>query len=136
MAEKIATIETMLADHQTWLAAHARWRRDIDRWQAEHQEAVTRLTELQNMVRGHGECLEDHARAFRQAEEATSAHEREIAEFIAGTSDQPQDVAANRHQEQEGVFSRQQDAHERIKKHHEAVMAQLTALESAAGAAM
>lgn len=136
MAEKIATIETMRADHQTWLAAHAQWRRDVERWQAEHLAAVTRLAELQNMVRGHGECLEEHARAFRQAEEATTAHEREIAEFMSGTGDKPQDVAANRHQEQEGVFSRQQDAHERIKKHHQTVMAQLQALETAAGAAM
>lgn len=136
MAEKIATIESMRADHQTWLAAHARWRQDIDRWQAEHEAAVTRLAEMQEIVRGHGECLEEHARAVCQAEEATTAHEREIAAFIAGKSDRPQDLAANRHQEQEGVFGRQQDAHERIKKHHEAVMAQLQILETAAGAAM
>jgi len=136
MTEKVATIDTMRADHQAWLAAHAQWRQDIERWQAEHEDAVSRLTELQKLVREHGECLEEHGRAFRQAEEATTAHEREITEFMAGAGDKPQDVAANRHQEQEGVFIRQQDAHERIKKHHAAVMAQLQALESAAGAAM
>jgi hypothetical protein len=136
MKTQIATTETMQADHRAWLAAHAQWRREIERWQAEHKAAVAKLAALQTAIREHGEALEAHARSIREAEESFAGHEREIAAFRAGTSKVPQDVMANRHQEQAGVFSRQEVAHERIKHHHEAVMDQLRALESSAAAAM
>lgn len=136
MDNRIITTETMKADHQTWLAAHARWRQDIDRWQAEHKSAVARLAEMQKTVQKHAECLEEHAKAFRKFEEAIMMHNREISKQLSGSNEQPHDVVANRHQEQEGVFSRQQDAHERIKNHHERVMAQLNALEASAAAAV
>jgi hypothetical protein len=130
------SIATMQADHRNWLRAHTQWRHDNDRWQAEHESAVARLAEMQTIVREHGECLQEHARAFQQAEDAIAAHDRAIAEFQAGTSETPQDLLANRHQQQEGVFGQQKDAHERIRAHHEAMMAQLQALESSAAAAM
>lgn len=136
MNNRIITTESMTADHQTWLAAHAQWRQDIDRWQAEHRSAVARLAEMQKTVQEHGECLEEHAKAFRKFEDAIALHEREISKQFSGSNEQPQDVVANRHQEQEGVFSRQQDAHERIKNHHEGVMTRLHALEAAATAAL
>jgi hypothetical protein len=136
MNEQIVTIETMQADHRTWLAAHAQWRKDIERWQAEHRSAVSRLVELQNFVGEHGQALDAHAQAFQQAENAIAAHEREIVKQRKGANEKPQDIVANRHQQQEGAYDRQQDAHERIRKHHDAVMAQLQSLESAAAAAM
>lgn len=136
MNKQIITNETMQADHCEWLAAHAQWRQDIERWQKEHESAVARLAEMQKVVREHGECLEEHSRSFLRLADAIASHEREIAGQNAGRSGKPQDVVANRHQEKEGVFSQQQDAHERIKKHHEAVMAQLRALEASTAAAM
>ena len=130
------TIETMKADHKAWLAAHAEWRRDIARWKKEHELAVARLAELQKIVSDHGEALDGHARTFLQAEAAAATHEREITEFLGGTSEHRQDDAANRHLEQEGVFNQQKSAHERINEHHEAVMKKLEALEAATTAAM
>jgi len=136
MNTRIVTLETMQADHRTWLDCHAQWLQDIERWEAEHESAITRLAEMQKIVVEHGECLEEHARALRQSEEAIASHDREIAKQLKGTSEQPQDVVANQHQDQEGVFHRQQSAHERIKKHHEAVMAQLQALQDTAVSGM
>jgi hypothetical protein len=136
MTKHIITNETMQADHRAWLEAHGQWREDIERWQAEHETAVVRLTKLLQIVREHGECLEEHARALDKIDEAIRAHDREIADQEAGTSKVPPDAVATQHQEQEGVFERQKDAHERIKKHHEGVMAQLQALEASAEAAM
>jgi predicted nucleic acid-binding Zn-ribbon protein len=136
MNERIITTGSMQADHQTWRAARAQWLQDIDRWQAEHKSAVARLAEMQKTVHEHGESLEEHAKALRKIEEAIAAHEREITKQFSGSNEQPHDVFANRHQDQEGVFSRQQDAHNRIKQHHEGVMAQLNALEASAVAPM
>jgi hypothetical protein len=136
MSTAVVTFEKMQAEHRAWLASHAEWQRDIERWQAEHNSAVDRLTEMQRLIREHGEALEEHARALRQIEAAISVHEREIAKHQAGNGTPAQDVMANRHRENEGVFSRQQDAHERIKKHHEEVMAQLRLFEIYAEAPM
>jgi hypothetical protein len=136
MNEQLVTIESMQADHRNWLAAHGQWRQDIERWRAEHAAAAERLAQMQQALREDDDCLEEHARAFRQAETAIAAHEREISEYLAGTSKTPEDVVANRHHEQEGAFNRQKDAHERIQRRHEAVMAQIQTLESTATAAM
>lgn len=136
MNERIITTGSMQKDHQTWLATHAQWRQDIDRWRAEHMLAAARLAEMQKTIREHGKCLEEHAKAFGKIEEAIAAHEREITKQFSGSNEQPPDVVANRHQEQAGVFGRQQDAHNRIKKHHGGVMAQLSALEASAVAPM
>jgi hypothetical protein len=136
MNTAVETFETMQAEHKDWLASHAEWHRDIERWQAEHKAAADRLTAMQSMIREHGDALEEHARVLRQSEAAISLHEREIAKYQAGKEAAAQDVMANRHRDNEGVFSQQQDAHERIKKHHEEVMAQLRLLEIYAEAAM
>jgi hypothetical protein len=126
----------MRADHQTWLAAHAEWRHDIERWKGEHEAAAARLAEMQNVVRLHGEALEEHARRSGRPKTPSSPMSARSPSRRPGASKSPQDVVANRHRDQEGAFSRQQDAHARIQKHHEAVMAQLQAFENAAAAAM
>ncbi|MFO0911414.1 MAG: hypothetical protein U0795_00535 [Pirellulales bacterium] len=136
MTELIVTSESMQADHQTWLAAHAQWQQDIALWQAEHKSAVARLAEVRRAVQEHAKGLEEHAKAFRELERAVAAHEAEIAKQFSGSSEEPYDVVANRHQQQASAFGRQQEAHIRIKKHHEGVMAQLTALEASAAAPM
>jgi hypothetical protein len=136
MSAEIVTFETMQAEHKTWLAAQADWRRDIERWEAEHKSAATRLTAMQSLICEHGKALEEHARELRRVDDAIAVHDRAIAEHRAGKGYQAQDIIANRHRDKERVFSRQQDAHGRIKKHHEEVMAQLRHLESSAEAAM
>lgn len=136
MNAEVMTSTTMHADHRHWLAAHAQWQQEIARWQAEHETAVERLAKLQDVVRLHGECLEQHARAFRESEQAIAAHERELQEYQAGANKQPHDVMATRHQAEAEAFRRQQDAQQRIRTHHEAVMAQLFALELTASTAM
>lgn len=130
------TVETMQEDHRQWREAHCQWRRDIDRWQAEHEKAIARLAEMQKVVREHGEALADHSQSLRKAEEAVAKHESEIASYLAGASRSPQDVMANNHQAQEGSFAQHKRAHERIRKHHQVVLAQLENLEKAAAAAM
>ncbi len=130
MKEQTITMETMQADHQRWLRAHEEWRHEIARWRSEHAAAAERLAQMQSLLRDDDDVLEEHARTFRQAECAIAAHEREIAAFLAGTGATPQDVLANRHQEQEGEFSRQKCAHDRIKSRHKIVMEQLQTLES------
>jgi hypothetical protein len=136
MSTEIATFKTMQAEHRDWLAAHARWRSDIEHWQAEHKTAVERLTTMQGVIAEHGNALEAHAQTMRTFEAAIAAHNRDMAAYEAGKGAPAQDVLANRHQDNAGRFNRQLDAHERIKKHHQDVMAQLRSLELSAEAAM
>lgn len=136
MNKSIVSIESMHADHQHWLSEYTRWRAENARWQAEHEAAIARLLELQNVVRQHADCLNEHTKSFELIENAIAAHERELSKQRVGTNQEPPDVMATRHQGETARFQRQQDAHERIKRHHEAVMAQLNALETSTVAAM
>lgn len=136
MSEPIMTLESMQADHLRWGESYAKWHQDISCWQTEHESAAARLAQLQQAMRDHGDALTTHLVAVNHAQQGCAKHERQIAEFKAGTSTVPQDVASIHHREQAENFAKQQEAHERIRKHHEAVMAQLQALEASAAAAM
>jgi hypothetical protein len=132
MSTEGVTFETMHAEHTSWLAAHANWRRDIERWRAEQNAAAARLNTMQRLIEEDGEDIEEHAWALRQVEDAIAGHDREIARYLTGTSEPPQDLTTNRHYDEESTFSKQQDAHEQIKKHHEELMVQLQRLETEA----
>lgn len=136
MTGKPATIGSMQADHALWKRRHAEWRRDIERWRVEHAAAVARLGDLQRIVRGHGEALADHARAAEQAEAAIRGHEQAIGRYLSAEEVEAPDLLGNRHQQEARAFEQQQEAHERIRRHHTAVMEQLQTLEATASAAM
>jgi hypothetical protein len=127
---------TMQADHRDWNEARVQWRCKMQKWQQEHDAAVARLAELQKVIRAHGEALSEYSETLTEAEKTAAEHDRQMAKYESGKSQEPQDVLANRHQEQAGLFAREQEAHERIRKHHEEVMAQLRRLEAAATASM
>lgn len=131
-----ATRESMQADHSQWRAAHAEWRREIERWQAEHDQALVRLAQMQRAVQQHGEALSDHAYALQQAEKAVLRHDRALARQLSEGTEREQDYLMEKHREEEFSFVQHENAHERIRKHHQRVLSQLEALEKAATAAM
>lgn len=136
MSENVVSFTTMQADHRAWSDARVHWRCEMQQWQREHDAAVARLAELQKLIHLHGEALTDYAKTLNDADKTAADHDRQMAEYEAGKTQVPQDVLANRHQEQVQRFAHQGEAHDRIKKHHEGVLAQLRQLEVAATSSM
>jgi len=133
-ATAAVTTAAMQADHAAWLACLARLREDVVRWQAEHRDLVRRLAEMQCSVADHGTALDAHAATFGHVEQAIADHERAIAARSPGAALPRGDQAAERHRDEAALLRRHQDAHGRIARHHEAVVARMAALEQSAAA--
>lgn len=129
-----ATDDAMRSDHAAWRECLTRWREDIDRWQAEHRQAIERLARMQDVISLHGECLTDHASAFTAMEQGITAHESLLAAVPDGPPSRPEAKFAEDHLLHRDAMHRQQDAHERIGRHHEQVLACVQALEAATAA--
>lgn len=118
------------AEHATWNDWISRWRDDVSRWQAEHDDAIERLARVQDAVRVHGASLAAHAAAFTAVESAIASHEH----LLATTPPADSGTVVDAHATQRSLLRQQREAHERIARHHAAVLAQLATLEASAAA--
>ena len=118
----------MERDHRIWQSDHASWIKDISRWQAEHQAAVVRLEELQSFIIEHGGALRAHAQSVIERERALPDLQSQLSQH-ADTAGHSSDMIAA-HRQLAAEHQRQHEAHERIKRHHEAVLARLREIVS------
>ena len=125
------------ADHRHWQSDVACWQDDIQNWRTEHANALVQLQETLQRIKEHGECLENHAKSLMALEEGLEHHEKSLA---ASLKDDAETVAGDplntQHTKQAELHQHQQDAHERIKKHHHTAMAQVAILKAALEAAV
>lgn len=120
----------LVAEHATWREWIGRWRDDVSRWQAEHDDAVERLARLQDAVRVHGASLIAHAATFTAVEAAIASHENLLASPPPVGASEAAARVADTHAAQRASLLVQRDAHERIARHHAAVLAHLKTLEA------
>jgi uncharacterized protein YjlB len=120
----------LVAEHATWREWIGRWRDDVSRWQAEHDDAIERLARLQDAVRVHGASLTAHAATFTAVEAAIASHEHLLASPPTVGAVEAAARVADAHAAQRDSLRVQRDAHERIARHHAAVLAHLKTLEA------
>ena len=137
MNQEVVTFSDMQSDHRQWDYIHSTWRADVDRWQREHESALSQLAKLEEMIRQHGEALESHSQAIARHQQHLRDHNRAMSEYQhQGAGEPMQKAMASKHRELSGQQKTQHEAHERIKKHHHTVMANLALLKAAIEAAM
>jgi len=105
-----------------WHREHDQWESEISRWQADHQYALVELERIAERVVNHGEALRRHATDLNGHKQALTAME----EFVSG--------AAAPQRTLDGMVTshaKYQEVHERIRRHHDNVMALLRTLVGA-----
>ena len=112
-----------------WRHEHAAWLSEISRWQAEHQAIMVDLDHLQEYVQNSGNNLRKHA-------DAIVAHGQTLAEHVQRVSKchsrgERYDETVSRHRQLAREHAEQHDGHERLKKHHHTVAAQVGMLMNA-----
>src|SRR6516225_5472252 len=124
----------MHRDHHTWQSELAMWRDDIEIWKNEY-EAATDQALLDPTLQKYGRVIREHAKIVRQHEESLAAHERAVAEFErAGRGDELQLLAlAKAHPKEAITHAQLREAHEHVKKQHNAVMAEWSLLHKPPG---
>ena len=132
MKNEIVTFGSMRADHRHWNVRQLKWQADVNEWQKDHEQAQLQLAELQRLIELHGEALESHGKAIEQRQQDQLEHDRAISGYGTGENDERhEEILAEKHLVQAKQLEVQSESHERIKKHHHTVVAQLRMLRSA-----
>jgi len=125
------THESMHRDHQKWLSDNGMWRCDISAWQQEFKSAAADLKAIESALKQHEQALQTHAAAIRLRERELDAHEHALAEYQRGETGAALMSVVKTHQPEAAKHAQQNDAHERIKRHHHEVLAQVSLLRKA-----
>jgi chromosome segregation ATPase len=125
------------ADHRHWHSDVECWKDDIENWRAEHSAAIVQLQQALEQINENRASLDQHADAVASLERGLEYHEKHLAASLQSGSETELDkILSDRHAMQAGLYQRQREAHERIKKHHHTAMAQVAILKAALEAAM
>jgi len=119
------TIAEIQSDHQHWLREIERWEGRLGLWDNEQALLVREVTRLQQLVHKHGAELEEHAAALKALKEVIAAAERS-AVTQRGEVDRS---LAQVHAKTETSHAAQRDLHERLKRMHHTLVAQLSMLQ-------
>jgi hypothetical protein len=125
------THTTMHSDHKQWLNENDMSRCDIAAWQKEFKKAAADLKAIESALQEHEESLQVHAAAIRLREQELAAHEHALVEYERGETGVELISLAQAHDKETAKHTQQHDAHERIKRHHHTVMAQVSMLHKA-----
>ena len=131
MQTQTSTIEDMQAEHRQWDYVHSAWRVDIERWRGEYITALSELAKLQETLHPYGDTINEHAESMERLDSRLRDHERALAEFKGKGDGQLQEALELEHRKHAELHSGQCTAHDRIQKHHQAVMTQLRLLKAA-----
>jgi hypothetical protein len=121
----------MHQDHKRWLSDNDMWRCDISAWQEEFKKAAADLKQIGAAIKEHEKALQVHAAAIRLREQQLAGHEHALAEYERGETGTDLIPLAKAHEKEAAKHAQQHDAHERIKKNHHNVIAQVSLLKKA-----
>ena len=137
MNSSLKSLAQSHADHRYWQSELNMWVEDVANWKAEQSDALTELKQIEEEISEHGEALDEHNEKTILLGTGLHAHEKEIAECLkTGVVGEMHEEYCSYHDRQASEQARQRDAHERIKKHHHQVMAQIAMLKAALETAM
>lgn len=114
----------MHEQHRRWRNDQDAWRIDIEEWKKELREASRTLADIGGMLRESFDAIEAHADAVWQEEQRTHGHELSLCqESMAGERKKTDRQWAAVHRRQSTQHERLADAHARMRKHNQRVVA-------------
>lgn len=125
------THATMHHDHRQWQNDNDMRRCDIAAWQEEIKTAAAELKEIEAAIKEHESAMQVHAAAIRLRQQELMAHEHALVEYQRGETRAELISLAQAHDKEATKHKQQLDAHERTKRHHHTIMAQLSMLRNA-----
>lgn len=131
MPERARSPFAVDAEHRYWKQEHDAWRTDIALWQEEYDAMQAALKQFELAVQRHGESLQDHGAAIRNHEAELDLQERAIAEHeFAGERPALEVAEVDRLQQDRVAHFERRQTHERMKREHHRLVAQLEMLDN------
>jgi chromosome segregation ATPase len=117
-------------DHKHWVGDCVAWLEDVSHWQEDHQKALAELKKISQAIEAHSKTLEEHEAEIKAHKGIINVHDQTVAayesSFITAYTLEYEAELTNVHEKEAAKHIAQRDVHERIKKHHYEVQAQLS----------
>lgn len=121
----------MHRDHIVWKAEFGQWRDDLDLWKKELALAESQLLDMEKALKSHRDALAAHTASVIKREQSANRHESEIAAYEMGEPGAELPAMAVQHNSEAQEQTAQRHAHERIRRHHHAIIANCNLLVKA-----
>lgn len=117
--------EKIHEQHQRWRADLEAWQSDVTAWKQEFEAALADLREIEGMLKDSLDGLGVHGDAVWEALQRVQAHEQVIDEESRLGENRTDREWRTTHEALSSQHVRVADTHERIKRHHHDVVAEV-----------
>lgn len=118
----------MHGDHQHWLSESDFWREDTAQWRTEIEQSLRDVERLNEALRAHAAALHAHLEMICSHAQKIRAHEHALAGFEQGDGGDELIGFAKDHEKERAEQVATRQVHERLKKFHHGLIAQLNLL--------
>lgn len=133
-AQSVVTDEHIAAhqEHNQWSSEHALWLEEVDFWKIEHEQALSKLVEIEKALKQQSTSLAEHVKAIQVHAESDHQHEKIMKNAEQDPSSKVFEKAdkkeAAEHLQERKVHAQQSELHHSLKTHHFKTMAMINVL--------
>jgi len=132
MGQEPLTYSGMHAEHRQWQSDHSMWNDDAENWREQYQSVLAQLSQLETLVRQHGQRLEEHVEATQRLQHSLEQHEKSMAGYLReGQDAEGQEAMCKNHRQKAERHAEQRQLHEQFKKSHHTLMAHCLLIKAA-----
>jgi hypothetical protein len=133
-AQSVITDEHLAAhqEHHQWSSEHALWLDEIDFWKKDHEQALLKLSEIEQALKQQSTSLFEHAQVIQAHGAIDHKHEKIMANAEQDPSSEVFNVADEKeialHNKERQVHAQHSEFHQALKIHHYKIMAMINML--------
>tara|TARA_R110002153_G_scaffold25502_4_gene80743 strand:+ start:18471 stop:19250 length:780 start_codon:yes stop_codon:yes gene_type:complete len=134
-AQSVRTAEHLGAhqEHNQWASEHALWLDEIEFWKKDHEQALTKLMEIEKALKQQSTSLFEHAQVIQALANIDHKHEEIMANAEHDPSSEVFKVADEKeiavHNKERKIHTQHSEFHHAVKTHHFKIMAMINMLD-------
>jgi hypothetical protein len=133
-AQAVVTDDHLAAhqEHHQWGSEHALWLDEVELWKNEHQQALTKLVEIEKALKHQSSSLSKHVKAIQAHAKTEHQHEKAMKnaeqDLTSNVFEKADKKAAAVHLKERQLHTQQAESHHLLKTHHFKTMAMINVL--------
>ncbi|ABG40477.1 hypothetical protein Patl_1959 [Paraglaciecola sp. T6c] len=119
-------------EHNLWASEHALWLDEVAFWKKEHEQAITKLKDIERVLEQQSSTLSQHVNAIQEHAKSDDKHEKIMKAAEQDSSSNVFEEADRKeisvHQHERQLHAKTAEAHHALKTHHFKTMAMINML--------
>lgn len=119
-------------EHNQWASEHALWLDEVEFWQKDHEQALTKLNEIEKALKQQAKSLFEHAQVIQALDIIDHKHEETMTNAEQDPSSEMFKLADEKeialHNKERKIHTQHLEFHHALKTHHYKIMAMINML--------